>query len=192
MPGRIVVRTSHTRANYVIREIVDLGTISSASSDSFGAYSFQFNLLPNASSWGNIFDRYRFLGVKVTFEPVGIQVATDGTVYQVPRFATVVDFDDNSSPASFASMERSACFCGTNSTTPLIRHFLPRVTRPVYISGVSTGYQEGDPLSWQDMAYQTIPHYGLKWGIGAVTGTGGQFRYQVTAEFLVEVAGQRG
>ncbi len=192
VPRDVVVRTSHARANYVIREIVQFDDIKNSTVPTFGALTFTFADLPNASAWASVFDRYRFLGVKVTFQAVGVMMNTAPNTFSVPEFATIVDFDDNSAPTSFNQMQRYSTYCGHRSSSSIVRHFLPRATRPVYISGVSTGYQESDPMSWNDLAYTNIPHYGVKWGMREASPTAQAGWYQVICEYLIEVAGQRG
>jgi len=192
IPRDVVVRTGHARANYVIREVVRYTDIKNSSVPTFGAISHTFNDLPNASSWTALFDRYRFLGVKITFQSVGVMTNTSPATYSVPEFATVVDFDDDTAATSMSQLQRCATFCGHRASSSIVRHYLPRATRPVYISGVSTGYQEADPMSWMDLAYPSIPFYGVKWGMTEASPTAQAGWYIVTAEYLIEVAGQRG
>lgn len=193
IPRAVVVRNSHARANYVIRETVNFDRIvNDGSSPTFGSFVHTFNDLPNASAWIALFDRYRFLGVKMTFQQSGVQMNTLPSSFSVPIFCTVVDFDDNTAYTSLTTMQRAATAATHLSNYSIMRHYLPRPTRPVYISGVSTGYQEGNPMDWQDLAYPTIPHYGMKWGVDAASPGGQACVYDVVAEYLIEVAGQRG
>lgn len=191
VPRDVIVRTGRARANYVIKEVVELTDIKNSNVPTFGALSFSFSQLPNASSWVALYDRYRFLGVKVTFQSVGVMTNTTPATYSVPEFATVVDFDDDTPATALSQLQRSATYCGHRTSSSIVRHFLPRATRPVYISGVSTGYQEADPLSWMDLAYTSIPHYGLKWGMSEGSPTAQAGWYRVLVEFTIEVAGQR-
>lgn len=192
VPRALVVRNSHARANYVIRETVSGAQIANSSVDTFGSFVHTFNDLPNASSWSALFDRYRFLGVKVTFQQSGVQLNTQPASYSIPLFCTVVDFDDNTAYTALSTMQRAATAATHLSNVSIMRHYLPRPTRPVYISGVSTGYQEGNPMDWQDLAYPQIPFYGVKWGMEAASPSGQASVYEVVMEYLIEVAGQRG
>ncbi len=158
----------------------------------FGALTFAFSDLTNSSSWASLFDRYRFLGVKVTFQAIGVMENTTPATYSIPEFATVVDFDDDTAFTTLGAMRRYSTYCGHRTTSSIVRHFLPRATRPVYISGVSTGYQEADPYGWMDLAYPNIPHYGVKWGMSEGSPTAQTGWYRVLCEYLIEVSGQRG
>lgn len=194
VPRVSIVRNSLSRANYTVRETCALGTIQASSSGAtFGAFVHQFNDLTNASSWVALFDRYRFKSVKVTFQQVGVQMSTPTSLgFEIPKFCTVVDFDDSSAYTAFATMSRAATAATHSSTYDIVRHYLPRATVPVYISGVSTGYQESDPMAWKDLAYPNIPHYGVKWGIDYFQTGSLQPTYNVIAEYVIELAGQRG
>jgi len=192
-PRASIVKTGHPRASYVVRELVNFAQIiANNGGPAFGAITFAFSDLPNSSAWTTVFDRYRFKSVKVTFEQVGLQMNTTPATYSVPQFITVIDFDDDATPTSFAQLQRYSTAAMHSSNVDLIRHFLPRAVRPVYISSVSTGYQESDPNAWLDSANANIPHYALKYGVGAGTPTLETCIYNVTAEYVIELAGQRG
>lgn len=188
---RLMVHGANVRAQYTIREIVDLGQITDTGSDQFGVFTPVFQDLPNYTAWQSLFDRYRIRSVRYTFSPVAVQMNTTPGTYSVPRFSTVVDFDDATAPTSFSQMQRYATYAGVVATTPFVRHFRPRAATPVY-NGVTAGYSEHDPDSWIDIAYPNVTHYGLKWGMAAATPTGSAAVYDVLAEYTIEVSGQRG
>jgi hypothetical protein len=189
----VVVRNSHARANYVIRETVNFSQIvSNNSTPLFGAITHQFNDLPNASAWVALFDRYRFLGVKTTFQQSGLQMNTSSAAYSVAQFVSVVDFDDSTPYTALSTMQRAATAATHLVSYSIIRHYLPRSVSPVYISLTVTGYMENDPMSWIDLANGNIPHYGVKWGVAPATPSTESCIYDVTCEYLIEVAGQRG
>ncbi len=176
----------------MLREVQNVLTITSSTTlVQYGALSFQLSDLANYSSWTAVFDRYRVRSVRVTFNQRALQLNTSPNAFNAPRFATVIDYDDATAPTSFAQLDKYSTYAGVTSTNNLVRHFVPRASRPVYISGVSTGYQESDPDAWNDCAYPSIPHFGIKYALDTSIYAASSV-YEVLAEFLIELSGQRG
>jgi hypothetical protein len=192
VPRNIVVRTGNARANYVLKEVVSKTSIANTGLDQFGSMVFTFSDLSNASAWASVWDRFRFLGVKVTFQARGVMTNILPATYSIPTFATVVDFDDDNAFTSMSAMQRCATYVGLPSNQNVIRHFLPRRSMEIYVSAVSTGYGEVDPKQWSDLGYPTIPFFGLKWGLGAASPIGQAAIYDILVEYVIELAGQRG
>jgi len=191
-PRASLIQTGYPRANYTVRELVNFVQIISTASITFGTFVHTLGDIPNATNWVTLFDRYRFKSVKMTFQQVGVQMNTTAVIYSIPQFITVVDFDDNTTPTSFSQLQRYSTAATHSSSADVIRHYLPRAVRALYISPVTTGYGESDPNLWLDCANSNIPHYALKWGLGAATPAGQSCVYNVSAEYVIEFAGQRG
>jgi hypothetical protein len=194
--GRVVslqatLRTRGYRRNYVIENIVSFNNITSTTSTTYGAFTFQLTDLSNPTAVENLWDKYRLKEIEMLFYPIANQMNTDqlGTNL-LGNFYTALDFDNNATPSSIGQVERYSTCVVTLNTQPQLRHFTPRAVRPVYISGVSTGYAEGKPGDWLDLAYPNIPHYALIWALGA-TATAGEATYSVRVRYVFEFAATR-
>jgi len=160
----------------------------------FGVLTFDLTQVPGYLDYANLYDHYRIKAVEVLFRPTGIQsvesaYAVAGVV-NVPRLFTVIDLDDNSTPASLDDVRRYSNVVETAATSAQSRLFTPRWLSPVYISALSSGYVMGDPRSWLDLANPNIPHYAVKY---AITADGGaslnqRFVYTVEIKYWIEFA----
>jgi len=187
----LVFRGGKPKQNYVVTEVYNKTFIISVGSIVYGSLQFAMNELPNANSWTTVFDRYRILSVDVRFIPANVQMNVSPVTVNAPIFHTCVDFDDATAPTSVVQVQRYGTYAGTIATSGLRRHFVPRSASPQYITLVTSGYGEVDPSVWKDCAYDSIPHYGVKYALEAGTSST-DYRYDVMVTMKVEFAGQRG
>lgn len=177
---------------YTIEEIVSLTNIaSSATAVTYGALTFQLSDLSTSSSLTTLFDKYRLKEVEIVFFPIDNQYNIDVTgSATIGNFYTAIDFDNNATPTSVAQVERYSTSVTTSGNKPQYRHFRPRTVRPVYISGVSTGYSEGRPDDWLDCAYPSIPYYALLYALSQ-TANAGTCTYGVRVRYVFQFAATR-
>jgi len=194
MPVQIDYRIANTgySKRYTYSEIfTGSAVISTAATTQFGAVTFQLSDLPAATSLSTLYDKYRFKSVEVLFRATGMQMNTStGGSNDAPDFTTVIDFDNASVPTTITQLQRYSTAKVTTATSNHYRHFLPRTVRPVYISGVSTGYAEGDATEWLDLSYPNIPHYALLYALG-FGGSNSTFALIPTIKYVVEFAASR-
>ncbi len=191
VPKSLVIRGGKPRASYTVTEVINGTPILNGLATLYGSLGFTASLLPNASSWSAVFDRYRIRSVDVSFYPTNVQINEGGTLTNAPLFHTAIDFDDDATPTSVAQLQRYSTYAGTIATSGIRRHFVPRSARLQYLSGVSSGYAEEDIETWRDCAYMNIPHYGIKYALEPC-GTANVYRYDISIKLVVEFAGQRG
>jgi hypothetical protein len=157
----------------------------------YGALTFQLSDLSTATNLTTLFDKYRITEVEILFYPIDNQNNIDSTgASTIPNFYTAIDFDNNAAPTSIAQIERYSTCVITPGNKPHYRRFRPRMVRPVYISGVSTGYSEGKPEDWLDCAYSGIPYYALIYALG-ITANSGICSYGVRIRYVVQFANTR-
>lgn len=186
-----LANTGYTKIYAYSEVFTGSAIISSGSATQYGAITFQLSDLPGATNLATLYDKYRFKSVEVLFRATGMQMnTTTGGSNDAPDFTTVIDFDNSTAPTSITQLQRYSTAKVTTATSNHYRHFLPRTVRPVYISGVSTGYCEGDPTEWLDLAYPTIPHYALLYALG-FGGSNSTFALIPTIRYVVEFAATR-
>jgi hypothetical protein len=166
--------------------IEDLFTVQSSTTVSvLGGRSFKLNDAPTYASWTALFDKYRIHEIELHFVASGIQENVS-TSQVAPVFATALDFDNDTAPASIAEVLRRSRSTECVGTSNLKRHFVPRVAKEVYNGVASTNYQEAEPRVWLDCASAATPHYGIVYGMGTASTT--SYVYRVHCRMRVEFA----
>lgn len=130
------------------------------------AYSVSLASLPNVNDFGNLYDQYKITGAKFELAPMtseGILSPLTGvaTPLGFQPLHTILDFDDASPPASLTEMLEYGSHKQTMAHKKHVRYFKPKVLEQVYRGIGTVGYR---PISsqWIDMAYNDVPHYGIK------------------------------
>lgn len=151
VPFRVVKMPVHNFAR-----TIDYGTLTKSAVDQGYGYSFSLIDFPSISEFNALYDSYKFLKIQVTLDLVSF-TGTYPTVLMYP------DYDDANAPVSLdqatqiMQMERLNF---SSTKTSITRTLVPRVASTV--SGVSAVNMVSP---WIDMAYTSIPHYGLKFWI---------------------------
>lgn len=130
----------------------------SSTGETDGNLTLNLSSLPDASSLAAIFDTYRFVAVKMTFQPTSANSSTAiGT-----QIYTAIDYDDNNATAISQLVQYD-----TLKVAPLgvyfERTFKPRVANALY-SGAFTSFGQ-QQNQWIDTVSNTVQQYGIKWGI---------------------------
>lgn len=104
--------------------------------------------------------------VKVVFRPLVNQLVAGqpnmGTTSATgfPPLMTAIDYDDNSAPANTGVIMQYQSMKMTNSNRTHTRTLRPKMSQPVYLTSLVTGYRP--TTGYIDCSYDTVPHYGLK------------------------------
>jgi hypothetical protein len=148
----------------IVREVA-LGaiTLSTAPLDTFGAYAIRLSDLPVSSELTTTFDDYRIMSLQFTFMP------TNPSAYAGPLL-TVIDYDTSSAPSSINDVLQYKTLQKTESGATHIRTLTPRVADALY-SGAFTSYGL-QSQHWISTDSPNVFHYGLRWAIAGITGTG--------------------
>jgi hypothetical protein len=173
-------------------------TLATGTSQITGAANFQLSNMTNYSELTTLFDQYRIKKIicyfRLVADPAGATIPNSTTANQqascLDIIATVDHDDDNALTTWAAHAEYS------KSKTGVLKHdrwfkyaFYPTAANQIY-NGVTSGYAPMKPGTWIDLAYASVPHYGLKYLIrtpGAfVLGVGQNIYIEVNYTYVVE------
>lgn len=140
-----------------------------AAPDLFGKATFALQYVTNYSDFTNLFDRYKIKAVKTDFHFMGAPVTSLQTQNANPTLFTVVDYNDDTTPASTASLlEYGKCRThqfGPNRTVASV-YFKPKLRASSWDeSGALAGNYNPTTEPWLFIQNPGISHYGLKYGI---------------------------
>lgn len=144
--GHITLTGANASAsNYLINEIQDL---------------------PSYATYLSLFDRYIIRRVKATFKWVD---TNDGAKplgdYRTPQIFMRYNYDSNAANGNQApDLYQAKRFVLTPEKQMISYSWVPKTVSPVYLSSLSTGYKENNPM-WIDGSYISVPHYGLSYYI---------------------------
>lgn len=142
----------------------------------FGAMSFYTVLsdVPNYTEFTSLWNKYSIVGVSLKFYPYATVSSTGAAVSAVESQPSlmmhhILDFDDAAIPASSESgiadlRQRPGYRCAnvySRMGKPIVRYFRPKVSMPVYQSGVTTAYRQASFRSI-DSTYPDVQGYGFK------------------------------
>ena len=122
-----------------------------------------FNQMPNASEFAVLFDQYKIMKVEWTYTPRFDSVALDAsaTPWTLPRFYSVIDKDDSSTPTSLNQLMQYGNMKSQVFNKPVKITYVPNVAAQVYGNLVSTGYA-AKANQYIDMSNLDVNHFGHK------------------------------
>lgn len=175
---------------YYFSRVADLGAISiapGALAATVGALKFQLDQLPDFNDFTALFDQYKFLSVKLMIYPDETQVVAGTSVFVMPRFISVIDYDDavvpSSAPVGATNLMQYQNVRIINSARRIVRTFKPHQAVASFSAGVFSGYGNSKPM-WNDLASPSIEHYGFKYWIGPPSGVQ-YYSWHVFAKYTV-------
>lgn len=133
-----------------------------------GAFSFSIDKDPAYAELVALFDCYRIRKVKMQIMPrynsVDVFEATDPasqpmTSYMAP-YVSVVDYDD-ATTSTYVQIEEYETARWHNPRVPCQIVVRPIAAQAVF-DGVTTAYNRCPRSTWMDLAYPSVPHYGIK------------------------------
>lgn len=130
-------------------------------------YNFALSQLANASSFTQLYDQYRILGVKITFYPQYTNfnaTTTASGAASCPEIYTAIDLDSANAPASISELDQYTTCRRQIFNRPHSRYFRPTALGALYVGAAATGYYTLGK-KWIDMANSDAPYYGIKVGI---------------------------
>lgn len=163
MPPRVHRFKRMCKLDNISASITNLGVGSGISL----AYQFTLDSLPNYTEFTNLYDLYKINGIKLTFVPSAseyINSTTSGTANQngFQRFASVLDFDDTSTPVNENELLQYSSLKQTPGWATHSRYFKPRVNTVVEgIVGATLASSSTAP-KWISTANPEVEHLGVK------------------------------
>jgi hypothetical protein len=128
--------------------------------DTMGGIYFGVSGLNQLATLQGLFDQYKIIEIEVwiQYSPVTTTVTAGQEI--ASQYATVVDYDDANSPASYNALLEFEDALATTLSAGHYHRFKPHVAMAVY-SGAFTSFAN-IPAPWIDSASSTVQHYGVK------------------------------
>lgn len=129
--------------------------------------SFNLNQIPAASELTSLYDQYKIMGIRVNVQPLlteGIASVVSGSaaIYGYPKFSSVIDYDDSTTPASEDVLLQYGSLKQTPAFKEHKRFFRPKVRLGGLDAGAVVNPTVSSKAQWIDVGYPNVPHYGVK------------------------------
>lgn len=128
----------------------------------FGAVSYfkLSNVLQN-SDFTNMYDRYKINAIKLKIIPLSSQASVNGQGL-LPTMVYHTDYDDAETPTSDADVRVKQGAKEVRLDKPVSIFFRPKIADAILGASAGTAYSVPKKAPYINMAYNTVPHYGLK------------------------------
>lgn len=168
-----------SRQGYWVRASANLANVTSSTSvPVLGATAFQLSMINQYATYAGIFDQYCIAEIVLRITP-NVNVANIST-YVPGKLITVIDHDDDSTPATFGELRDYSTALETQGMIGQTRVIQPRVAIAAYNS-VFSGY--ASQRTYIDCASPNVSHYGVKYGVSSSVGE--TIVYSFVADFIV-------
>lgn len=165
------------------------------STDLFGAWAFCATDIPNLSSLAAAFDSYRIEEIQFRLKSRNNAVFIAGTASPNNGLTSpliVVDQDDNTLPTTLLEMQQYDNCNQISAQDNLDLIFTPSITPSVFSGGAFSGYSiDASGKTWLDLANASIPYYGIKIGVPALT-TSTTYKYDWEVSAWYKISFRRG
>lgn len=171
------------------KRVAQLTAINASSSGNvIGSLAFTFSQIPNNAEFTALFDQYRINKIKLQLIPnfTGSDLNPTSSVVALPNIWSVIDYDDNTSPANLNDLLQYPNVRMTRGQRIHTRYWTPAVGTDV--GGVASASQKYK--QWIDMSTTSIEHYGFKYFIDQLN-TGPVGTWRVFATFYFSCKGVR-
>lgn len=149
----------------------------------FGVYSFNLAGVPQVTDFVTLYDQYKICLIKVALIPkwdsTEMSAGAGGTINNQTNVMSVLDYDDSNLPTSVDYLTQYQNLKITRGGRTHKRVFKPRQLRNVYRGALVADGYEVVKARWNDMTYQDVVHYGLKYGIQENATYGQQFDIKI-------------
>lgn len=125
--------------------------------NTYTAYNFSLNDVPNVSEFTTLYDVYKINAVKITFRPQmtdNVSLSSINNAAASNRFFTAIDYNDSVSPTSIDEIRQYQSCKVTGLLRTHKRYFRPR------IMDSSSVYSPGN--KWLNTATTSTNYFGLK------------------------------
>jgi len=172
-----------------VQKYVDRGALTSTSAaNGYYGIGFQFQDIPDYTSWQAVFDQYRIDQIDLDIRPM-TEASLPGSAPGYSVGWVAVDYDDNATPGTVSSVANYSNVSILSPGRGLKLSFRPKVDVGVYNSGAAGAGAIVGGL-WMDMAYPAIQYHGVKVAITASTSTNVNAWY-ILARYTVSMRSSR-
>lgn len=152
----------------VVRTIDGNNITQSNGGDVNGAVYFALSSLDNYTDFTSLFDQYRIVCVEIFVRPLQNNSQYFSTSTDIlPRFASVIDYDDASALSTLADYRQFQTYHESNWNQYQKRIIRPRVALAAY-TGTFVGFANAKS-TWIDLATPSVQHYGWKYFVSSGT-----------------------
>lgn len=129
--------------------------------------SFNLTQLPAYGELTSLYDQYKIMGIRVNVQPLlteGIASAVSGStsIYGYPKFSSVIDYDDSTTPANEDVLLQYGSLKQTPAFKEHKRFFRPKIRVGGLDAGAVVNPVVSQKAGWIDVGYPAVPHYGVK------------------------------
>lgn len=167
---RVVRRTRAVRNNFLSTKRFVYALVlpgSDVTPSGVGGITYQFSDIPAYTDFTNTFDSYKLCGIRYRWvvirsaDQTGTTVG--GTLGLYSRVLWAYDFNDASSPASFADIQQynNCKEVYLTNARPVSRWYFFKPKDLTIVAG--SGYTTAKTSSWLRMSETNIPHYSIKY-----------------------------
>lgn len=165
------------------RKSVDKSALSSSTSaDTLQSYAFKLTDLPEYASYTTIFDQYRIVKIELTFIGTNQAPNAAATLQRTPCIYTAIDYDDNGTPASVATVLNYANVRIHAPGKTFTIAWRPHAAVGMY-NGTNFSNYGNLTSPWIDAASSDVLHFGVKVAIPSYAFISA---FQVIAAYTVE------
>ncbi len=151
-----------------------------------GATAFTLDTLPSYTDFTSLFDQYRIVEIRASFNPVVSPFGASTTAVDLPMLYTAIDRDDATAPANVDTLRQFNTCQATSYKEFQQRTLSPRFAKAAY-SGAFTSYSSSNQGDWVDSNSPSVQYYGLKWALSPVTVVSGQYLlYNVDITYVLQ------
>lgn len=170
-----------------VRRLTSSDVSQVAGADTFKTYRFELNDVSDTADFTDLFDQYRFRAVRMEFRPrFNYANPGDVTVNRLPRFYSVIDYDDNTAPTLINQLREYQTCKETRWDQDHVRMIAPRIAVGV-LDNAAISSLKNTKADWIDLAYLTVNHFGIKIAIeGGVAGQANLQSWSVDLEYFLE------
>lgn len=142
---------------YLFKRFADFGEFTISNSvNTFSAYNFSLNDVPNSTEFTSLYDMYKINAIKIEFLPQQTQSISIGSVNNPnasSRFFSVIDYNDGSAPTSIDELRQYQ----TCKYTPILQPHKRIIYKPKILD--TNGFSISP---WMSTASPSANYFGLK------------------------------
>lgn len=168
---------------YHYKRTLDYGNVVFATgANTYAAYSFKLNDLPDYTEFTQLYDSYKFSGVTMHYYPQQTQDDASSAANTTGLMHSVIDYDDATAPTTINELMEYQNHKITPFNHQLRRFFKPKAASAVYTTSF-VGFENAS--GWLDCANPDIAHYGFKTGLNTVS-SGASTGYRLFMTYYVK------
>lgn len=148
---------------------------------------FKLSDLPNVADITNLFDYYKFIGVKIKFIYSHNSSEAGSVGFNLPNLLYTYDYDDANLPASENELLERNTTKIKRLDRPITMYIKPKINNEIYNNGITTAYALAKGSNpYIDSSNSGVNHFGLKYGIALNASQAGNGVLKVYATYYLK------